>query len=120
MYNPPGNAVDILDNILSSNELPQVPSERSTEPWDWKCSDEMRKVLESMGVYESLRDQLEVIDRSESKRDIELARTKLDALGKAMNIMKNATTVHKDSGTEDNEEGVSRITIDMSIREDSK
>lgn len=108
MDNKPRSALDALNDMRARQEEPEG------DPWEWQPSDEMRKILESMGIYGLMAEQLRVIEKKgTSKRDIDMAKSKLDALSKSITTLKAATAIHKDSGTEDNETGVSRVSIDL-------
>lgn len=87
--------------------------------WVWSGSEELKKILESMGVYESYIEQVFMIENSQSKKEVELAKIKLDAIGLQMRILKSASSVVKDSGMEDAEEGITRIEVSLSRLDES-
>lgn len=100
-------------NMLDHLKIVNAPNEASIEDFKWNCSPDLRAILQSMGLYETMREQMFVISTSKSKRDIDVAKAKLDALSKQMMICKAAITVNKDSGSEDTADGITSIKIKM-------
>lgn len=88
-------------------------ADESTADWEWNCSDELRKVLENMGLYDEMREQVKVISTSKKVYEINIAKSKLDALGKTITILKNSAAVYSSTGAEDDEQGFSKIEITM-------
>lgn len=88
---------------------------------DWSCSDEVRNVLESMGMYGIMQELMYTLNNSKNKREIDLVKVKLQAIGQAVTICKNSTAVYSSTGADDADDGISdiSITIQRSDEEDS-
>ena len=104
-------------SLVGDDSRPGVVNENETLPWE--CSPEVRKMLESMGVFRDVETQMGIIRGSKNKRDIDLAKSKLDAIAKVMTIMKSGTTVYGQSAPDD-DEGFSRVVVDITRPEDEQ
>lgn len=78
---------------------------------DWSCSEEVRNVLESMGMYGIMQELMYTLNNSKNKREIDLVKVKLQAIGQAVTICKNSTAVYSSTGADDAEDGISDISI---------
>ena len=103
-----------LDFVMAKSA---APSQENVSEWKWNCSNELRNILESMGLFEVMESQMEIICTSQNKRIIDLAKMRIDAINKSISIFKAATAVHKDSGAEDIQEGIGEITISLTRNE---
>lgn len=103
-----GFGYDIMEEIMDPTGM--VRDSRGPE-WKWECSDEMRKTLDNMGIFQEVERQMRLIHNSSTKSAIDVATKKLDALNKVISILKTSQAVYKDSGSQDIEEGIDSVEI---------
>lgn len=97
--------VDIIDGKSTDRTL--------DVDWEWNCTEEVRQQLSDLGLYDSMKECLYVINTSHFKTDIDKANKRLDGLNKALTIMKNTITVTNNTSESDESTGVGKIVIDM-------
>lgn len=98
---------DIMDEIIN----PVGSIERGHGEWKWECSDDVKKTLENLGLFEEMETQMRVIHHAGTKNAIDVATRKLDALNKTISILKIANAVYKDSSAQEDEEGIDSVEI---------
>ena len=106
-----------LGDLIISKSAPAQTEELHVEEWD--CAVEIKRMLESIGVYDDIKSLMHIIRVSKDKRSIDIAKNKLDAISKIINIAKNSTTIYEQSTPED-DDGFSRVIVDISRKEDER
>lgn len=113
----PYSALNVMQQAQSVNTGSDPDN---TSEWEWSCSEEIKRVLVSMGVYDTMRGLVFVIETSKNKRDVDLAKSKMDAIGKMMSILKNATVVSDATGGGDDDDKISGIEITIKRQENGQ
>lgn len=91
----------------------------AADEWQWSCSPEIKAVLESMGLYDVMEEQMRIISTTQTKAKTTLAKEKIDALSKAVNFMKGATAVVEATGGGEADDKISDVTISLNRGEES-
>ena len=113
------NAIQaLLERRKSMNTGPTgapgpAPMPAPPEDWEWNCSKEVRKKLEDMGLYETMRQLVYTISYSDNARALSVARLKMESMTKVMTVLKNATAVSIASGADKGEGRIREITISL-------
>lgn len=103
------NFDEFLDTLRKTPDKEPVVDDSN---WEWNCSPETRKVLQNMGLYDTMYSLLKKIDTETVKTRVELAKSKLDALQKAMGIIKSAISVNESTGG-DNDDAVDTVVVEV-------
>lgn len=97
---------DSIVSMLKSDT--DIPAENKVL---WVCSPTMQSALESMGVYEIVKKEMEVIANSPNGSAIKLSKIRLDAISKSITIMKNVVDTATKSGAIDDDDSIEDIQI---------
>lgn len=90
------------------------------EDWKWDCSPEVKKSLETLGIYEAVEENMRIILNARNSHQTSLAIKKIDGLNKVATMIKGVLAVNKDSGSEQVETGIGNIKIDLKREVDAK
>lgn len=117
-YHPKYTILDMMRETQGTSLTTETPKIKFEE-WQWNCSEEIKNILTSMGVYDTMKYQMFVIENSNNKRDIDIAKSKMEAVSKIMSIFKNSTSVYNNTGGDDDDK-VSDIHITMTRSDGQK
>lgn len=101
--------LDVYKN-LGTKEMPTA--EEVQETGKWNCSPTIQSALESMGLYECMRDEItKIMAPKTSKYDLSISKAKFDALGKSVGIIAKVVETSVKSGSIDDDDTIDDISF---------
>lgn len=98
---------------IDDDRPPLQPTQAVEKTVEWQCSDSMRTAMESVGLYEIIKNEIETVASAKHAGEITLARARLETLGKTVVILKNVVEAASRSGSLEDDDAVSEISINL-------
>lgn len=116
MSDNPNNFASVAE-VLAAYAGEDSKDAAAAEDYAWVCAPEIERALADMGLYDTLRKQMRLIETAKTKKTVDMAKAKLEAIAKMMTIIKAsadiAASASADEDEEDEDGGVGDIRISL-------